>query len=139
MQSEGNSGRNKRGRTILLVDDDEDFLELQRMRLEADGFEVLAAVGEKQAEELLAKRQPDLAVLDLMMEQMDAGFVLSYRIKKQHPMMPVILVTGVTSETGIEFDATTHEERSWMKVDAVLTKPVRYEQLRGEIDRLLKG
>ena len=43
--------------------------------------------------------------------------------------MPVILVTAVASETGLDFDAATAEERGWIKADAVLDKPVRFEQL----------
>ena len=53
------------------------------------------------------------------------------------PFLPVILATGMVSETGIEFDAATAEERSWIKADTVLNKPLRYEQLKKEIDRLL--
>ncbi|HQA00466.1 MAG TPA: response regulator, partial [Phycisphaerae bacterium] len=80
----------------------------------------------------------DLAVLDVMMEKMDGGFVLSHRIKKNDPSIPVILITSVSSETGIDFDTATAEERSWVKADALLSKPVRFEQLTREIDRLLK-
>jgi hypothetical protein len=50
----------------------------------------------------------------------------------------VLLVTGVTSETGFEFDAQTSEERSWIKADGLLPKPIRYEQLIGEVKKLLK-
>jgi len=55
------------------------------------------------------------------------------------PSHAVIVVSGVESETGLEFDATTSEERSWIKADKFLAKPVRFEQLLGEIDRLLRG
>jgi CheY-like chemotaxis protein len=65
--------------------------------------------------------------------------MLCYRIKKQDPTIPVIMVTSVTSETGLDFDATTKEERSWIKADALLDKPVRFEQLQREMNRLLKG
>ena len=48
-------------------------------------------------------------------------------------------VTGVASETGIDFDASTKEERSWIKADVVLDKPIRFEQLEREIHRLVHG
>jgi hypothetical protein len=48
------------------------------------------------------------------------------------------LVTAVTSETGLEFDAATEEERSWVKADAMLAKPLRFEQLLAELRQLLK-
>ncbi len=84
-------------KTILVVDDDPDFLLQQQLQLEAAGFRVLVADGQAKAEELIAGNAPDLAILDLMMENFDAGFVLCHRIKKLHPGTPVILVTAVTS------------------------------------------
>jgi len=77
-------------------------------------------------------------VTDLMMEFLDAGFVLCHHVKKRNPKTPVILITAVTSETGMEFENATGEERSWIRADAILTKPVRADQLRREIDRLLQ-
>jgi CheY-like chemotaxis protein len=74
-----------------------------------------------------------------MMEHMDGGFALCYHIKKKNGRIPVILISAVTSETGLEFDAATDEERSWVKADVMLTKPVRFEQLKREIDRLLEA
>ncbi len=126
-----------KGTTILLVDDDEDFIFQQKVQLEAAGFGVVTAPGRKEALELLTSTRPDLAVLDLMMEDVDAGFTLCYELKKMYPDLPVILVTGVTSETGLEFDAATDEERSWVKADVLLDKPIRFEQLAREINRLL--
>lgn len=123
--------------TILIVDDDPDFRLQLQMQLEAAGYGVLAADGEEAAARVLALSSPDLAVVDLMMENMDGGFRLCHRIKKQERPIPVILVTAVTGETGLEFDVTTDEERSWIKADALLDKPVRFEQLRREIERLL--
>ena len=81
--------------------------------------------------------QAGLAVLELMMEHPDSGFVLGHRVRRARPGTPVLLVTGVTGETGLEFDAATAEERRWVPADAVLPKPIRYEQLKAEIDRLL--
>jgi CheY-like chemotaxis protein len=124
--------------TVLLVDDDEDFLLQQELQMQDAGYAVVTASGEGPATRLLAEGLvPDIAVCDLMMENSDAGFTLCYHIKKKCPGTPVILVTAVTSETGMEFDAATDEERSWVKADALLAKPVRFEQLRDEIERLL--
>ena len=125
--------------TILLVDDDEDFVFQLKAQLEAAGFNILVAHTAKQAVEHLAAVRPDLAVLDLMMEKPDVGFTLCYRIKKKDPSIPVIMITSVTSETKLEFDAATKEERSWIKADVLLPKPIRFEQLQREIARWLKG
>jgi CheY-like chemotaxis protein len=124
--------------TVLVVDDDEDFRSQLVVQLEAAGFQVVAVDGESKAAEALQTLRPDLAVVDLMMEHPDGGFALSYRLKKLVPPVPVIMVTGVTSETGLDFSSTSDSERSWVKVDAMLSKPVRFEQLQREIDRLLR-
>lgn len=123
--------------TVLLVDDDDDFLFQQRLQLEKAGFDVISAQGQGQAEEIFARVRPDVAVVDVMMENPDAGFVLCHHIRKKDPSIPVILVTSVNSETGMDFDMATEEDRAWIKADALLAKPIRFEQLRGEIDRLL--
>jgi two-component system alkaline phosphatase synthesis response regulator PhoP len=127
-----------RPETILVVDDDPDFLAQIRLQLQAAGFQVLSAGSVKEADEVLAENWPDLVVADLMMDFMDAGLVLAHRVKKKDPKTPFILVTAVTSETGMEFEATSGDERGWIKADAILTKPVRAEQLKREIDRLLR-
>ena len=122
---------------ILLVDDDEDFLFQHRIQLENAGFEVTTATTRGQAEEAIASYTPDIAIVDLMMEQHDDGFVLSHHLKRAFPGLPVIMVTAVTSETGLVFDPSSAAERAWVGADALLAKPIRFEQLRREIDRVL--
>jgi CheY-like chemotaxis protein len=126
------------GKTILMFDDDPDFLLAQKTRLEAAGFKVVDVDSSDEAEKIITETKPDVMIADLMMENEDTGFTLCYKAKQLMPEMPVILVTGVASETGIEFDAATKEERSWVKADAVLAKPIRFEQLQAEIERLLQ-
>lgn len=124
--------------TILVVDDDTDFLLQVKTRLQSLGYNVQTAESRQSAEEFLAQTKPDLAILDLMMEEMDGGFALAYHLKKLYPSVPVIICTAVASETGINFDTATDEERSWIKADVFLAKPVRFEQLVREIERLLQ-
>lgn len=124
-------------KTILVVDDDEDFRMQQQMMLESAGYGVVTAENETQAMEIFGSQPFDAAIIDLMMSQQDGGFTLCRSMKKSKPELPIIMVTGVTSETGLEFDAATSEERSWIKADAFLPKPIRFEQLKKELDRLL--
>ncbi|HMA63043.1 MAG TPA: response regulator [bacterium] len=124
--------------TILLVDDDIDFLTQTKVRLEAEDFTVVTAESKNEAEDLLTKDEFDLAIIDIMMEDEDAGFALAYHIKSKDESMPVIITSAVTSETGMEFDAQTDEEKSWIKADTFIPKPIRYEQLFTEIERLTR-
>jgi CheY-like chemotaxis protein len=122
---------------ILIVDDDEDQIAILSAELGEAGYEVVTANTQESAEDLLMGCKPDLAVLDLMMEHMDSGLVLSHRIKQLYPDTPVIILTSVASETRLEFDPRTAEDHRWVKAEAWVDKPVRSEQLKGEIGRLL--
>lgn len=124
-------------RVALVVDDDEDFLFQQRCALEQLGFTVETAAGREEAMARLETVAPDLALLDLMMEEKDAGFVLAHAIKRRYPETAVILVTAVTAETGLQFSVDAQRPHRWVWADAVLAKPVRQEQLKREIERLL--
>jgi len=123
---------------ILVVDDDIDLLEQVAFVLKADGFEVVKAQGQKEGEEALLTTIPDLAVLDLMMENLDSGFVLCHHIKRLYPGTPVILLTAVKSATGLDFSARSEDASSWVKADVVMDKPARPEQLRAEVRKLLE-
>ncbi|MBN1514789.1 MAG: response regulator [Phycisphaerae bacterium] len=121
---------------ILLVDDDVDYLTAMRLQLESAGYHVTAVESVAAAQEAIKEQVPDAAIVDLMIDEPDDGFSMCHFLKKNHPSMPVILVTAVTSETGLDFDASTKEERAWIKADVVLAKPVRFEQLERELSRL---
>ncbi len=122
---------------ILLADDDFDVLEQLRLQLQAKGLEVIACETQPQAESELDRFKPDLAIYDLMMDDLDSGFVLSYKTKKKYPDVPVIIITAVTHETGLKFDVSTEETKRWLKADVILNKDIRFEQLFKEINRLL--
>jgi CheY-like chemotaxis protein len=123
--------------TILIVDDDQDYLFQLQMKLEKFGFKTLTAESQREAEVLLEKTKPDLAVLDLMMENEDSGFILCFKMKKRYPDVPIIIATGVTAETGITFDVHDENNRQWIKADRFLDKGIRSELLREEIVKLL--
>lgn len=125
-------------RKILVVDDDPDIVDQLTLLLKKEGYEVASAGGMEEAEQVLLTVKPDLAIVDLMMEHKDSGFVLCHEIKKLYPETPIIVLTGVKAETGISFAASSGDEQSWVKADRMLDKPVRPEQLKNEIRHLLK-
>lgn len=125
-------------KTILLVDDDTDYLYQMKVRIMSFGFDVITAESQREAEKILETFRPDLAIVDLMLESEDSGFVLCYHIKEKYPDVPVILATAVTAETGISFEQTSSSEKSWIKADLMLDKGIRSDQLEKEIKKLLK-
>ena len=123
--------------TILIVDDDQDYLFQLQVKIQNFGFKTITAEGQKEAEELIEKIKPDLAILDLMMENEDSGFILCFKMKKKYPDVPIIIATGVTAETGITFDINDENNRKWIKADRFLDKGIRSELLKEEIEKLL--
>jgi len=122
---------------IMVVDDDLDILEQLETILKSEGYEVLTANGDEEAESLLLTIKPDLVILDLMMEHMDSGFVLAHNLKKLYPATPIIMLTSVSAATGISFGAQSPQAQSWLKADLLLDKPIRPEQIKAEVSQLL--
>ena len=83
------------GKNILVVDDDENILNLEKTILEQRGFEVTGAVGGAEALDVLAKKSFDLVLLDVMMPEVD-GFAVCRRIKEDPRLkdIPVIFLTA---------------------------------------------
>lgn len=124
-------------KVILIVDDDIDYLFQTQVKLEKIGYKIITAESQKEAELILEKTKPDLAILDLMMENEDSGFILSYKMKKKYPDVPVIIATAVAAETGITFDINDENNRKWIRADLFLDKGIRSDLLKAEIERLL--
>ena len=124
-------------KTVLIVDDDLDILEQYTMILKAEGHNIVQAGSLAEAEETILTVRPDLAILDLMMDEKDAGFVLCNQLKRLYANLPVIIVSNVTPITGIDFRPRNAEEHSWVRADVMLNKPIVAERLRAEIRRLL--
>ena len=124
--------------TVLVADDDPDYLFQTVRGLERSGYNVIFAENQREAEEIIEKTKPDIAVFDLMMENEDSGFILCYKFKRKFPDVPVILVTAVTRETGLSFGIDTAQERKWIRADLYLEKGLPQGQLDAGIIKLLK-
>jgi DNA-binding response OmpR family regulator len=125
-------------KTVLIVDDDADYLAQMEMQVKKLGFDVVTADSQKTGEEMIDLVKFDLAILDLMMENKDSGFILCYKMKNKNPAIPVIIASAVTAETGLNFGVETAADRSWIKADTFIEKGIRPDQLEREINKLLK-
>jgi len=83
-------------RKILIVDDDRKTVDLLRLYLERDGYQVLVAHDGRQALDLTRQRRPDLIVLDLMLPNVDGLDVC--RILRAESATPIIMLTARTTE-----------------------------------------
>ncbi|MBP1730841.1 MAG: two-component system, OmpR family, alkaline phosphatase synthesis response regulator PhoP [Deltaproteobacteria bacterium] len=123
---------------ILLVDDDVDFSDLNKAVLENHGFEVAVAFSGQEGLEKVRFEQPDLIVLDLMMEKHDTGFTLAKTLKADpvFQKIPILMLTAVATETG--FDFSQELDGYWMKTDDYASKPLLPEELMKKVNDLLE-
>ena len=126
---------------LLIVDDDTDLLEGQKMFLEKNGYTVETAIT---IEEGLAKARettPDMVIADLMMEHYDSGFVFCKKVRDLAGLakVPILMQTAAPRKVGFTFETGASPGREWMKVDEVLTKPVPLEHLVGKIEQYLSA
>jgi len=80
---------------ILVVDDNEANLDIAKMRLESQGYEIVTAVDGEDALVQVREARPDLLLLDIMMPKLD-GIEVTRRLKSDAslPFIPIILVTA---------------------------------------------
>ena len=83
------------GAEILIVDDEFDIRELVSGILEDEGYEVTTAPNSDQALDIIRQGRPSLVFLDIWLHasRMD-GLALLDVIKKEHPMLPIIMISG---------------------------------------------
>lgn len=90
------------GVSILLVDDEIEFVETLSKRLMKRGFHAAFVTSAGDALEKIKKEQFDVALIDVRMPEMD-GITLLGEIKKIKPLIEVLLLTGYASvQSGIE-------------------------------------
>ncbi|MCG3136560.1 MAG: Transcriptional regulatory protein AfsQ1 [Phycisphaerae bacterium] len=111
---------------ILLLDDDPDFLEYNRIILEPQGYRICCAADQQQAWALMQQQVPHLIITDLMMESLDAGFAFARRVRQndRFRQIPIIVATAVTSQCGFDFRPRSADDLAAMGVDAYFDKPV---------------
>jgi CheY-like chemotaxis protein len=124
---------------VLIVDDDEDFIAISRFSLESQGYQVLAATSAKEGWRVIKKEYPQLIILDLMMENMDAGMALSQKIKKnpRFSSIPILMLSSITRDTGMDFSPRNAEDLRQLHVDEFGTKPIKSKLLVEKVARLL--
>jgi CheY-like chemotaxis protein len=124
------------GKRVLIVDDDKEFVKLYSLFLRNSGLEVTAAYSAAEAMDALKATRPNVVVLDVMMEHFDSGFNVSKNIKEEYPDLPIILMTAIGEETGMDFRPKNDEERKLMHADAFLDKAASPETLLEKVNEL---
>ena len=119
---------------ILIVDDDPDIVEAGRLVLEKEGYEVDSgsnyADGMKQVEAF----QPDLLILDVMMEEPDDGLRFAREMRRKGHTIPILMLTSVNAAMGLSIG----KDDEVVPVDEFQEKPVDPANLVDKVKRLLQ-
>jgi CheY-like chemotaxis protein len=130
--------------TVLLVDDDVDFLQANQTALEAAGFEVRIAHNSGEGLKIARENHIDVAVLDVMMDTPDEGFALAREMRKDEATkgVPLVMLTSineVNEQAGYTFKFSDHDkDDTWLPIDKFLDKPIKPMQLAEAIRDLLR-
>jgi len=122
---------------ILLIDDDKDFLMATKFILESGGYEVFLAEDGKTGIEMVKEVRPDLAIVDMMMETWGEGFNVVSKVRSSEggKELPLIILSAVDLQGPYQSFEPSDE---FPRVDMVLHKPIKADELLRSADRLIK-
>jgi two-component system, OmpR family, alkaline phosphatase synthesis response regulator PhoP len=116
--------------TILVVDDEPNIVELVRLYLRSEGYQVESARDGREALEKVAAIHPSLVVLDLMMPELD-GWEVARRLRENDPRTPIIMLTA----KGDDADKIVGLD---MGADDYLAKPFNPRELVSRVKAVLR-
>jgi two-component system, OmpR family, alkaline phosphatase synthesis response regulator PhoP len=116
-------------KSVLVVDDERNIVELVRMYLEKEGFGVAAASDGEQALVAFDRAEPDLVILDLMLPRMD-GFEVCRQLRRRGDV-PILMLTARSED----IDAIVGLE---LGADDYVTKPFNPRALVARVKAILR-
>ncbi len=117
---------------ILCVDDDPDFLEAMQLILEASGYVMAPAASAEEARKIYKQVNPDLLIVDLMMEEVDAGTALVTDLKALGNTAPIYMLSSVGDGLSLSADY------SQLGLAGIFQKPIDNDMLLRTLKTKLK-
>ena len=125
--------------TILIVDDEEDILELLKVNLKNEGYNILQTMTGEEAIKIAKQSSPDLIVLDLMLPGIDGLEVTKYLRKTEATEdIPIVMLTAKGEEsdivTGLELGANDYMSKPFSpreltaRIRAILRRRTRHSK-----------
>ena len=113
------------GKTVLIVDDEKNIVDILSFNLKKEGYEIIPAYDGESALLSYSKKRPDLILLDVMLPRLD-GFEVCRRIRGKDKTTPIIMLTAREEETdkvlGLDLGA-----------DDYITKPFSVRELQARV------
>lgn len=117
-------------KSILIVEDDRDLLNLIRINLQDQGYTVFTAGDGEQALNIFKEKKPALLVLDIMLPKID-GFEVCRRVRRENRRVPILMLTAKAEEAdkinGLELGA-----------DDYMTKPFSVRELAARVKAIFR-
>jgi DNA-binding response OmpR family regulator len=118
---------------ILIVDDDPDITFATELFLKKAQHQVRTAGNRESGMQAVDDWNPDLIILDVMMEQPDDGIAMAQELRRQGCETPILMLTSVSKVTGFSYG----EDKELVPVDAFFEKPIEPDKLVKKVDELL--
>ncbi|TKJ39177.1 MAG: response regulator [Planctomycetes bacterium B3_Pla] len=124
--------------TILIIDDDPDFVEVTKVILETKQYNVKAAYNPKEGFASLEEETPDALILDVMMGKGADGFIFAREIRKdpRFEKMPILMLTSMREQTGFDFPGERIHSK-FLPVDDYLEKGADPQVLLDKIENMI--
>ena len=125
------------GKKVLIIDDDEEYVAALTCMLETREYAVVSAHNGKTGIALARTEDPDLVLLDNMMETDLEGFetARAFHADPELKDIPIVMLTAMRNKMDLPFDVKPDGE--WLPVKTVLSKPVSREVLLDTIERFI--
>ncbi|MCL4487799.1 MAG: response regulator [Chloroflexi bacterium] len=127
---------------ILIIDDDDDVAYAMRLPLQAAGYVVYRGASSEEGLRMVKQVNPDLIILDVMMDTTTAGFQVSLTLRNSsasseyaaYRYVPILMLTAIHKTTPLRFGP--NEE--YLPVNAFLEKPIQPEALLEQVRKHLE-
>jgi len=128
---------------ILIIDDDPDMILALHLCLEDAGYEIIEAESGNEGLEKVKSENPDLIVLDAMMDTATEGFQVALTLRSPDPeseyapyrQIPILMLTAIHTTTPLRFGP----DEDYLPVDDFIEKPLEPDLLAQKVKELLSA
>lgn len=124
--------------SILIIDDDPDFVEVTKVILETKQYNVIAAYGPDEGWAKMEQQMPDAIILDVMMGRGAEGFIFARKMRKdpRFDKIPILMLTSMREQTGFDIPGERIHQK-FLPVDDYVEKGVEPQVLLDKIAQQL--
>jgi CheY-like chemotaxis protein len=127
-----------KSKTVLIIDDDRDFVSAIEALLQSSGYQVRSAFNGREGLQLAKTLRPDLILLDIMMTERTEGFFMLQEARRipELSQTPVIVISSIYADQPI---FRVSPEAGWLPANLFLPKPVDPARLLAVVGRLTEA